>query len=64
MHAANDAVCLEHNVAAGRRLEDGGIVQEREGSGMRRQRPEIARDQVILARSGLLLIRHRGTSKP
>ena len=55
MHAANDAVGLEHDVASARRRDRGGVVDKTEGAGMLRQRLEIARDQAVLA-GGLWLL--------
>jgi hypothetical protein len=50
MHANNNAVGGQHDVASGRRRNDGGVVDQAEGAGMLGQRPEIARDQAILGR--------------
>jgi len=54
MHATDNAVGLEYEVAAGRRLDHRGIVAEPEGAGMFRERREVAPDQPLLA--GLLLV--------
>ena len=49
MHAADDAVGLEHEIAPRRRRNRGGIVGETERTGMGGDRPEIGRDQAVLA---------------
>jgi len=49
MHAADEPVGLEHQVAAGGRLERGGIVEKSQGCRMLRQSAEVAHDQVFLA---------------
>ena len=48
MHAADDSVGLEHEIAAGRRLDEGGIVGQAERAGMDGDRREVARDQFVL----------------
>ena len=55
MHAADDGVGLEHEIAAGRRLDEGGIVGQAERAGMDGERREVARDQSVL---GGGLVRH------
>ena len=50
MHAGDDAVGRQHEVAAGRRREDCRVVAEAKSARMRRQRPEIAGDQALLGR--------------
>ena len=50
MHAGNDAVGRQHEIAARRRRHDGGVVDQTESAGMRRERPKIARDQALLGR--------------
>ena len=57
MHAADDAVGLEHEIAPRRRRNGGGIVGEAERTGMGGDRPEIRRDQAVLARL-LVMFRH------
>ena len=51
MHAADDGVGLEHQVAARRRLDEGGIVGKAERARMGRDRLEIARDQTVFGRT-------------
>src|SRR5262249_3848454 len=58
MHAADDAVGLEYEVAAGRRLDHRGIVAEPERARMFRERREVARDQPLLA--GFLFAHREG----
>ena len=50
MHAADDGVGLEHQIAARRRRDEGGIVGQAERARMGRERLEIARDQTIFGR--------------
>ena len=50
MHAADDRVGLEHEVATGRRLDESGVVGKTKRARMRRQRLKEARDQPVLAR--------------
>ena len=50
MHAGDDAVGRQHEIASGRRRHDGGVIDQAERAGMLGQRPEIARDQAILGR--------------
>ena len=47
MHADNDAVGGQHDVASRRRRNDGGVIDQAERAGMLGQRPEIARDQAV-----------------
>ena len=48
MHAADDGIGLEHEIAAGRRRQDRGVIRKTERARMRRKRTKIARDQPIL----------------
>ncbi len=48
MHAGNDAVGGQNQIAAGRRRDCRRVIAEPEGAGMRRQRTEVARDQALL----------------
>ena len=50
MHAADDGVGREHQIAARRRRDEGGVVGQTQRARMRRQRREVARDQTILGR--------------
>ena len=50
MHAADDGVGLEHQIAARRRREKGGIVGQAERAGMGRERLEETRDQAVFGR--------------
>ena len=50
MHANNDAVGGQHDVAARRRRNDGSVIDQAKSAGMLGQRPEIARDQAVLGR--------------
>ncbi len=51
MHPADDAVGGQHEIASRRRRDDGGVIGETQGAGMGRDRPEIRRDQAVLARA-------------
>ncbi len=57
MHAADDAVGGEHEIAARGRRDRGGVVGEPEGAGMLGDRREIARDQTILAETRFASLR-------
>ena len=59
MHAADDAVGLEHEIAARRRRDRGGIIGEPVSAGMFGERLEIARDQAIFAGFRCVLFVHR-----
>ena len=59
MHADNDAVGREHDVASRRRRNDGGVIDQAKRAGMLGQRPEIARDQAVLG--GFWRVWHRAT---
>src|SRR5216684_2923541 len=59
MHAADDRVGLEHHVGAVGRREDGRIVHQPERPGVTRERPEISRDEAVLARLRLVLLHRR-----
>ena len=48
MHAADDAVGLEHEIATRGRRDHGRVVGEPERAGVLGQRPEIARNQALL----------------
>ena len=48
MHAGDDAVGGQHQIAAGRRRHDGGVVAKTERARRRGERTEIARDQALL----------------
>ena len=50
VHAGNDAVGREHQIASRRRRDRGRVVGEAERARMGRERPEIARDQAIFGR--------------
>ena len=52
MHAANDAIGLEHDVAARRWSNDCGVIHERKGAGVLCKRSEIFCDEAVL--TGLL----------
>ena len=47
MHAADNRIGLEHQVAARRRLDEGGIVGQAQRARMGRDRLEEARDQTV-----------------
>ena len=57
MHAGNDAVGGQHDVASRRRRNDGGVIDQAESAGMLGERAEIARDQAILG--GFWRVWHR-----
>jgi len=59
VHAGDDAVGGQHDVAAGRRRNDGGVIAQAERAGMLGQRPEIARDQAVFG--GFWRVCHRAT---
>ncbi len=59
MHAADNGVGLEHQIAAGRRLDEGSVVAKTKRAGMRRDRREEFRDQAIF---GGDVIRSRNSS--
>ena len=50
VHAGNDAVGGEHEIASFRHAQDRGVVGEAEGAGMGGERPEMLRDQALLGR--------------
>ena len=50
MHAGNDAVGFQHEIAARRRRQLGGVINKTQGAGMGRDRAQIARDQAFLGR--------------
>ena len=50
MHAGDDAVGGEDEIASGRRRHDRGVVDKTEGARRRSERAEIARDQAVLGR--------------
>ena len=58
MHAADDGIGLEHDIAAGWRHQDRGVIGKAERARMRCERTKITRDQPIL-RGTLGLLHHR-----
>jgi hypothetical protein len=48
MHAADEPIRLEHQIAAGGRLQRSGVIEKSQGRRMLRQRTEVARDQTFL----------------
>ncbi len=58
MHAADDGVGLEHQIASRRRRDRRGVVNEPERARMFGERLEIARDQAILAQFDCVLLAH------
>ncbi len=59
MHATDDPVGLEHEIATGRRRDHRGVVGEPEGAGMLGERREIACDQPLLAGLRRAVLAHR-----
>ena len=50
MHAGDDAIGGENDIAAGWRRERGSIVDQPEGAGRGRQRAEVTRYQSVFGR--------------
>ncbi len=49
MHACDHRIGLENEVMAGRYGENRGVIDEGERTRMGRERPEVPRDQAVLA---------------
>jgi hypothetical protein len=47
MHTADDRVGLEHEITPRGRHQDGGVVNEAEGTRVLCERTKIARDQAV-----------------
>jgi len=59
MHAADDPIGLEHEIATRGRRDRRGVVAKPQGAGMFGERGEIARDQALLAGLRCALLAHR-----
>ena len=61
MHAGNDAVGCQDQIASGRRREHGRVIDQTQRAGMGRERTQIACDQTFLG--GFRWLWHRAAHR-